>query len=195
MYEWDPVAENIYFQSIKDCFNICENNDVLEIAPFLGTHTQLILSNKPKSVTLVENDNKWIPKLKQLYTNCDIIENDIFEFIYSNNKKFDVVICCGFLYHLHHPFCLLELIANKLQPKYMIIETFDFENLKFIDEYDNKKGARQVKNMLSCNLTLSLPINLIQLAISRLNYTRLTYNIVEKPPQGAKAHFMVYQKQ
>jgi len=118
-----------YFQRIYPEFEICRGRRVLEIGPFHGNHTRIISHYTPTHITAVEPMthahqfvNHWpIDNLK-------IESCDIFSYL-ENLHQFDVVVCCGVLYHLHNPLWLLELIANKINPTYIILESF-LRNMK-----------------------------------------------------------------
>ena len=113
-----------YLMYSRDIFSICENKTVLEIGPFSGWHTALITSYNPKHLTVVEPNIESQKVLCDQFPHASVIVDDIYYFL---EKYFnaDVVVCCGVLYHLHSPIYLLEQIVNKVNPKYIILETFD----------------------------------------------------------------------
>ena len=70
---------------------ICENKKILEIGPYNGTHTQVVKSYNPESVTLVELYEHALIALKQDYSDYEIVENDIFHYL-EKPRDFDVVL-------------------------------------------------------------------------------------------------------
>jgi hypothetical protein len=94
---------------------------VLEIGPFQGQHTQLLVEGGVKTATLVEPNAEAAAYLQQHY-NFDVVVADAYRYL-NTPKYHDAVLLCGVLYHLHSPLYLLELIANNVNPQYIITET------------------------------------------------------------------------
>ncbi len=118
-----------YFQRIYPEFEICCGRRVLEIGPFHGNHTRIISHYNPTHITVVEPMTHAHQFVNQWpIDNLKIESCDIFSYL-ENSHQFDVVVCCGVLYHLHNPLWLLELIANKINPTYIILESF-LRNMK-----------------------------------------------------------------
>lgn len=142
-----------YIDNVKPYFKYCENMSVLEIGPFDGWHTDIIMTYNPKSITLVEPNPNAVKILKTKFDPNNVIEGDIYKFA-EKEEHFDVVVCCGVLYHFHSPVYLLEQIVNNFTPKYLIIESIfsDQENPMFNlheeiinvpgNVFTNKRSAR-----------------------------------------------------
>lgn len=162
-----------YISQIQNLFGIVENKTVLEIAAFDGHHTKIILHYKPKDVTIVEANLNACTVLQEKFKNCHIVADDIFNYLHETHN-FDIVVCCGLLYHLHNPLHLLELIANNANPSYIILETIvtkDERNADFLDEQDNLPGNRQVpSNFKSTRLYVTLPERILNKAMANLGY-------------------------
>lgn len=133
-----------YIDLIKDSYKIVENLNVLELASCHGEHSNIILSHNPLSLTITEPHPVNYKKLKELFPNLTILQEDAYDTL-SKDTKFDVVVCCGLLYHFHSPLYFLELVANNAQPKYFILETFVGYNT-FVPEEVNVHGNRIVLN-------------------------------------------------
>ena len=160
-----------YNEEIHPYFDLCANKTVLEIAPFTGTHTQIIESHGAKNITLVEFNDYAISVLNRTQNKHTIINDDIFNYL-QTKREFDVVVCCGLLYHLHSPLYLLELIANMVDPEYLYIETYTAPDLRFNEELDNKYGMRQIeKGYKSVGLSLLLTEEVLLRSIKNLGYT------------------------
>ena len=162
-----------YLDRIRPILNITAGKKILEIAPLDGIHTKLCLEQNPKSITLVEANQECIDSYLNVFTesNVKIINDDIF-FYLEKAKNFDIVLCCGLLYHLHSPFYLLELIANRVNPEYLIIESI-YSSDPFIAEEErvNSIGQRNaLSNWKTINLMFGLTLKSLKQAMSDLHY-------------------------
>jgi hypothetical protein len=164
---------NEYHETIaKEFFNVCSDKTVLEIAPFVGYQTQAIVKYPIKSLLLVEphNVNNNIG-LIELFPAATIINDDIFN-VYHNKFLVDVVIACGFLYHLHSPFYFLELIANQSDPEYIILDSINYTNIGIKDEVPNTPGNRYTTTPTwkSVNFSICVDFVYIDQALTHLGY-------------------------
>lgn len=116
----DLWAEYLY--EIQEVFPYVKNKDVLEIGPMHGFHTKLMQYHKTNHVTMIEPATHLCTDLKKDFPKYKVHNDDIYMFL-SKPKKFDVVVCFGVLYHLHSPIYLLELIRNRVDPDYIIMES------------------------------------------------------------------------
>lgn len=178
-----------WIRYLKECyphFDNCSNKNVLEIAPFRGTHTQVIESHGAKNITLVELNQEGLQGLRLYYPEHDIVENDIFDYL-QIKRDFDVVVCCGLLYHLPSPLHLLELISNMVDPEFLYIETYTSPVLSFEEEPDNDLGMRQLKpNYKSTKLALKITEDVLLLAIKNLGYELAKEIRLDKPNAPVK---------
>lgn len=175
---WGEEQPNLeaYLNGIKPFFSVCENKTVLEIGPFFGWHTALVHQYNPKHVTLVEANTEFGELLKTKFTNDLVIIQDIFHFL-EQNRKTDVVVCCGVLYHLHSPIYLLELIANRADPEYVILESVvkpseidDWKSAVF-RENDNTPGNRYTDNTWkSARISIDYSQSIIEYVMDHLGY-------------------------
>ena len=60
--------------------------------------------------------NKW-----NIEDKIKIFAEDVFKF--ENAFEYDIVLCCGGLYHIYDPPELIKKIADKHKPNYLIIQT------------------------------------------------------------------------
>ena len=188
----ETKSVNEYLDKIHPYLKICENKKILEIGPFNGLHTQVVKSHNPQKITLVELYEHALIALKQDYSDCEIVENDIFHYL-EKPREFDVVLCFGVLYHLHAPLYLLELIVNRISPQFVCLESFDgvlFTN----QEDDNTMGARQlVSGWKSANISVKLPKELIITAMQNLGYKLNVYDD-SMVKLGTRPYFCVFEK-
>ena len=92
--------------------------------------------------------------------------------------KVDVAVCCGVLYHLHSPIYLLELIVNKTDPEYIILESVVIKKDNRVYEYtevetevDNIPGNRYTSSgWKSAGVNIKLSQELLDLVMNNLGY-------------------------
>lgn len=180
-YHLAGIATHNYLMGVDHFFSICENKTVLEIGPFVGLHTALIDDYKPQHITLVEANPECNEILSKQFPNATVVTQDIFHFL-EKPYKVDVAVCCGVLYHLHSPVYLLELIANKVDPDYIIIESVvskdqESKDILFLrNEVDNVPGNRYTSSSWkSAGISMEFSQHLIDTAMNNLGYS-----IVEK---------------
>jgi SAM-dependent methyltransferase len=165
----DTELINEYLNKLHPYLNICKDKKILEIGPFNGIHTQVVKSYNPQKITLVELNKPALIILKKDYIDCEIVEDDIFHYL-EQPRDFDVVLCCGVLYHFHAPLYLLELIVNRVSPKFICIESYDYA-LQIHQEDDNTPGARQLlPGWKSSNISIKIPKETIITAMQNLGY-------------------------
>jgi SAM-dependent methyltransferase len=194
----DNIEEwNLYLNSIQPYFNVCRDKTVLEIGPYIGIHSQVILSHEPKELTLVEANHAVINTLTNTFSdkNVNVIHDDIF-FYLEETHNFDVVVCCGVLYHLHAPLYLLELIVNRSSPQYLILETFTRQYFSLDIEDDNSPGARQLVNgWKSVNMSIKIPKDAIINGMNNMGYRLKEFtNSIKKPHVEASSVLFVFEK-
>lgn len=182
-----------YLSALYPYFESCNDKDVLEIAPLYGSHTPLIEAHNPKSITLVEQSTHAVRYLIKTYSNHTVIMDDIFFFL-ETSRNFDVVVCCGLLYHLHSPLYLLELICNRIAPKIIYIETYCTDDIIISTEEDNKEGNRQLKSgWKSVGMTLTFPAEIYVNAMSNMGYKLVTINDT-LTKLGRSPKFFIFEK-
>ena len=103
----------------QNYFSYCKDQSILEIGPNNGDHTRLIVKEFPKSLDVIEADSTCKQSLEKFNIN-NIVIDDSQHYLLENKKDYDVVVCCGVLYHLHNPLTMLEIIVNQCDPKYVI---------------------------------------------------------------------------
>jgi hypothetical protein len=164
--DWSEYHETI----AKDFFNICSYKTVLEIAPFRGHQTQAIIKYPIKSLLLVEPNQNANKRLINLFPTATIINDDIFN-VYHNKFLVDVVVSCGFLYHLHSPLYLLELIANQSDPEYIILDSVHQPGITITNELPNTPGNRYTTpTWKSVNYNICLNFDYIDQSLTDLGY-------------------------
>jgi 16S rRNA A1518/A1519 N6-dimethyltransferase RsmA/KsgA/DIM1 with predicted DNA glycosylase/AP lyase activity len=199
LYADDKEKWKHYLDLLNPYFNICRDKTVLEIGPYVGIQTQVIKEHNPKKITLVEANRDGITALKYNFgneKNIEIVHNDIFLYL-EDKHDFDVVACFGVLYHLHSPLYLLELIANRVAPKYILLETYTKVEPIFTLEDDNTPGARHLmKNWKSVNISIKISADTIISAMSNLGYLMKEYNdSLPKPGPKKPPKFFIFEQQ
>lgn len=172
--------------------HVCKNRSVLEIGPLDGVHTKIV-SHTANRLTLIEPDVDQIDNLKQIHGVTDIINDDV-NFVLTQAMPYDVVVCCGLLYHLHSPLHLLELIANNCNPQYIILDSVNqYVNspnyVPYNDEELNIKGDRFVRsNWKAIRLNQSAPYEIINKAMDHLGYSLLQKDDIKLSDWDSKSN-------
>ena len=169
-----------YKQHMDEYFSVCQDQSVLEIGPYLGLHTEIITANKPKYLELVDANPLNTRELDRI-TGVDKLVIDDVLFYLQDAKKFDVVVCCGVLYHLHCPLHLLELIVNNSDPNWIVLDSRqDLPQLSFIVESDNVTKNRFTREgWKSAKFSIVPPFEIINLAMQNMNYELIKQTRVE----------------
>jgi len=169
-----------YKQHMNEYFSLCADLSVLEIGPYLGLHTEIITSNKPKYLELVDANPLNLKELGRIEGVDNIVIDDVLHYL-QKPKKYDVAVCCGVLYHLHCPLYLLELIANNVDPEWVILDCKqDLPELSFIVESDNvTKNRFTVGDWQSAKLSIVAPFEIVNLAMQNMNYQLIKHSRVE----------------
>ena len=128
-------------------FHIANGKNVLEFGPFSGLQTEIILKNKPLFYMGVEpNTDKsfdaLVETVKYHYWGSSEGKGVVFpgtanDFYKEQKEHYDVVFCCGLLYHLHSPQDLLEKIVNYNTPEFVVISSTHIDTDMF-QEYESK---------------------------------------------------------
>ena len=163
-----------YKQCMSEYFAICKDKSVLEIGPHEGIHTKLIVNHKPKYLELIEPFEKTARYCQTLSGVDNVIMDDAL-FVLTDSRPYDVVVCCGVLYHLHSSIHLLELIVNNCNPKYIILDCAEApEHIAFSYEKDNVMGNRQLRsNWRSAQINLIPPYYIVEQTMLNLGYKQI----------------------
>ncbi|MBI3601035.1 MAG: class I SAM-dependent methyltransferase [Nitrospinae bacterium] len=100
---WHPIPPNIDFK----------NKTILELGPFEGNNSIMIMEQEPKKVIGLEVRPLHFAKTavtKSLYnwSNYSLILGDMHLFPNYINEKLDIIYCSGVLYHSAKPWWLLK---------------------------------------------------------------------------------------
>lgn len=163
----------------QNYFSYCKDQSVLEIGPFYGTHSQLILKETPKSLDVIEANSSCKQHLEKFNIN-NIIIDDSQHYLLENKKDYDVVVCCGVLYHLHNPLTMLEIIVNQCDPKQVILDCVkDQKSLAFLVEEDNTSGMRFLRpKWKSAGFNLVAPFDIINKSMYNMQYSLVKKDIL-----------------
>ena len=102
-----------------DVFSDCENKTVLEMGPHMGDISNVIQRYSPKRHLLVEPN----PDMKDYLKDHELFTGTYNQYIEQHKEKFDVVVSCGVIYHLHSPLDMIEKVITINQPETFILET------------------------------------------------------------------------
>jgi hypothetical protein len=176
-----------YMQVVSDEFFDCisSESNVLEIGPFGGWFSDVILSKNPKNLFLVEPSldatNQLLKKF-QGQNNIQIINKDIFDCIeFFVDKQIDVVVIFGVLYHLASPFDVLEKIANYIKPNFICLDNCsgNSQDILINDKQVNQPGNRQSK-LRTVGLSLTIPDKVLKVALKNLGYNTIHHRYMKE---------------
>lgn len=191
-----------YMQVVSNEFFDCISNEsnVLEIGPFGGWFSDLILSKNPKNLFLVEpslSATNHLQRKFQQQNNVQIINEDIFDCIdFFVNKKIDVVVIFGLLYHLASPFDVLEKIANHIKPNFICLDNCsgDSQDILINNEQINEPGNRQSK-LRTVGISLIIPDKVLKVALKNLGYNKIHHRYMKEfnVQTKLKTHIVKFQ--
>lgn len=195
--QWEPY-KNIVESKVFDCIN-CDSK-VLEVGPFEGWFTDLILKKDPKYVELVEANvqaSDFLDNKYKNYSNVNVICADIFDKLLEYKYQcFDVVVAFGVLYHWHNPFEFLEQVVNVIGPQYICLDNPSPPQVYLSGEDHNIPGARNtVIDKKTVGLSLSVPNHYINQAMTNLGYSQQFWRPMSDIPLNNKNDFAVWKWQ
>jgi SAM-dependent methyltransferase len=195
--QWNPYSD-IIVNHVFDC--ITPNSRVLEVGPFDGWFSDLILQKSPSYLELVEPNVYAFDRLTEKYKNntaVSVNRADIFDIIKTYSvQSFDVVVAFGVLYHWHSPLEFLEQVSNLLDPTYFCIDNVGAKYIYISDEELNIGGSRNiVDTKKTANLSLALPGDIISKAMTNLGYEEKFYRSMSDIQLPTKENFNVWKFQ
>ena len=195
--QWKTYSD-IVVNNVFDC--ITPGSRVLEVGPFGGWFSDLILQKSPGYLELVESNVDAFNSLTEKYKNNTVVtvnRADIFDIIKTYPvHAFDVVVAFGVLYHWHSPLEFMEQISNLMDPTYFCIDNVGAEEIYISDEELNVGGSRNiVLSKKTVNLSLSLPGNIISKAMMNLGYEEKFYRSMSDIQLPTKENFNVWKFQ
>jgi len=165
-----------YLNVLKEnnIFTCVQNKSVLELAANGGWHSRLIYENNPEKLVCVEPDIFFCEPLYDTFAsqhkNIECFWDTYNEYIQKEKEKFDVVVCCGLLYHLHSPLDCMEKIINIHQPKTLIIENFDVDYEHLNEEDLNLCGNAFTDNTKHIPYNFFIPMRKWKEILSKVGY-------------------------
>ena len=183
------IMNNLEYLSFlqQQYLKYCKDKLVLEIGPFSGQHTQLIVRENPKQLDVIEGDHRQMLHL-QKFSIDNIILDDAQLYLLENKKQYDVVICFGVLYHLHDPLSMLEVIVNQCNPAHVILDcVVDPEDLEFIPEENWLPGNRQPRSgWKSAGFNLVAPFDIINQSMHNMQYELIKNDVINVSDRSSK---------
>ena len=170
-----PVFAGSYIEYLNfidtTYFDIIQQRSILEIGPFQGDHSKLIVDHDPLQFEIVEGNKHACSLLETIPGVTNIIHDDVMQYL-TCPKPVDVVVCFGVLYHLHSPLHLLELIVNYCNPEYILLDcVMESKEIAFFAEAANLPGNNQIRNgWKSCSVNLVIPFLMYLDVMKTLGY-------------------------
>lgn len=165
--DFNEKMQHIRYGILFETFGVSciKNKNVLELAPYNGwfsvklkelvARLDLIELHQPAVDVLLKRFKQDIFEKK-----INVYAEDIHLKLHQLAPVYDVILCCGFLYHTPHPFWILEGLA-KLKPEFILIDTYCVgNNIQLKDAGRiNDLGMRQSSNRsVTFNLNISQDI-------------------------------------
>jgi SAM-dependent methyltransferase len=157
----------------NNVFHVCENRSVLEVGPFNGHYSKVLVQNNIKNLTLIEASENACKILERINwpasKNIKIIHGDMHKDLNLAGKH-DVVLLLGVLYHSHAPLHVLEETVNNCDPDYIITDDCK-DSLNFGDEIANCPGMRYaLADKKTCNIVSYIDQIVLKQAMHNLGY-------------------------
>lgn len=105
----------------KKIFSVCKNKTVLEMGPHMGALSELIKEESPERHLLVEPNCE----MKDYLKDYELFTGTYNQYVEEKKERFDVVVCCGVIYHMHSPFDMIEKVITINQPETFILESIN----------------------------------------------------------------------
>ena len=151
MFSKKSLGQNFLIDKniIKKIINLIEikNKNIIEIGPGKGALTKEILKKNPKSLVLIEKDNKLYQNLKNKYFDKDkikIFNKDILNFNLNRLKKKNLIVFGNLPYNISSQILVKFLKLEKWPPNFSdIIFMFQKElSDKIIATFPSKNYGR-----------------------------------------------------
>ena len=134
---------------IKKIINLVEvkNQNIIEIGPGKGALTKEIIKKNPKSLILIEKDDRFYHLLKTEYSNnkkIKIINKDILKYDFSNVRKKNLIIFGNLPYNISSQILVKFIKFKKWPPSFKdVVFMFQKElSDKIISPYPSKNYGR-----------------------------------------------------
>ena len=134
---------------IKKIINLVEvkNQNIIEIGPGKGSLTKEIIKKNPKSLILIEKDDRFYHSLKTEYSNnkkIKIINKDILKYDFNKIKKNNLIVFGNLPYNISSQILVKFIKFKKWPPSFKdIIFMFQKElSDKIISPYPSKNYGR-----------------------------------------------------
>ena len=140
----DPRVNNDLLRNFAGEHGDLSGQLVLELGPLEGAHTYR-LERLGASVTAVEANTEAYLKcliVKELLgmSKAQFLYGDCLEYLRGEPVKFDIIFCCGLLYHVTDPFGLIELMTARTDRIYL------WTHYQPSDSAQNSKGVSVVRS-------------------------------------------------
>lgn len=131
---------------LNDIYSLC-GKTILELGPLEGAHTYMIAKNNAKEVIAVESNSRAFLKcliIKELFklNNAHFLFGDAISYMNNCNRKFDLCLSSGILYHSPNPGKFINAISQVSDRVFIWTHFYDYEPIK-----KNESVLRKFKNV------------------------------------------------
>jgi Methyltransferase domain len=113
----EDTRPRFLLKNFANPFGNLEGCRILELGPLEGAHTfQLERLGASEIVAIEANAEAYLKCLivKELFglTRSRFLYGDFVKFFEATERRFDIIFCCGVLYHMEDPLKLIEMMSN-----------------------------------------------------------------------------------
>ena len=125
-----------------------EGKSILELGPLEGGHAYMMEKNGAQSITAIEANMRAYLKCliaKEIYDlkSVNFLLGDFIEYMRASDRRFDICLASGVLYHMKNPVEMLELIANCSDTLYLWTHYCDPATTPYAEEIEfNQAGFK-----------------------------------------------------
>ena len=129
-----------------------QDQSVLELGPLEGGHTFMLQKAGARDIVAVEGNGRAYLKClcsKEMLgiDRASFLLGDFEKYLEGCDRRFDMVVASGVLYHMRHPLKLLELISGVTDRVMIWTHFFDAEliagNERLADKFGPQRAYRQ----------------------------------------------------
>ncbi len=104
--------------------------DILELGPLEAAHTYMLHNLGARSITSIENNPRAYLKclaIKEIFhlKRANFVLDDAIRHLNSSDKKYDIAVASGILYHMTNPIALLDALSSKSDRLFFWTQYFD----------------------------------------------------------------------
>lgn len=164
-------GQNISKYIDEHFLHLCKNKSVVEIGPYDGWISELIIKHQPYNLTLLEANKNSVGHLKSNpnLKLCNVLLGDMHSDL-NQVGPVDVAVVLGVIYHSHAPLLVLEELVNHCDPQTVLLDN-PGQKFYWSEEPINDPGMRHtVTDKKTCGIVITIDEAMIVTAMTHLGY-------------------------